>query len=135
MNIKFANGKNFEYLNAVETEEYYNGASRRTLTFEAEVGDIGVDELNGILSDENNTKSITLTGDEVAVTDAEGNPTGEYTRAVNIYDGYVLKCKCGIENKLVQAETPETAAVYADRIIFKLAKRTYIEEMLHRLGL
>ena len=135
MNIKFLNGTNFNYLNAVETEEYYNGASRRTLTFEAEVGVIGVDELNGILSDENNTKSITLTGAEVAVTDAEGNPTGEYTRAVNIYDGYVLKCKCGIENKLVQAETPETAAVYADRIIFKLAKRTYIEEMLHRLGL
>ena len=72
---------------------------------------------------------------DIKITDENGNPTGETTRAVNIYDGYVLKCKCGIENKLVQAETPETAAVYADRIIFKLAKRTYIEEMLHRLGL
>ena len=135
MNIKFLNGTNFEYLNAVETEEYYNGASRRTLAFEAEVGVIGVDELNGILSDENNTKSITLTGDEVAILDENGNPTGETTHAVNICDGYVLKCRCGIENKLVQAETPETPAVYADRLVFKLAKRTYIEEMLHRLGL
>ena len=135
MNIKFLNGTNFSYLNAVETEEYYNGASRRTLAFEAEVGVIGVDELNGILSDENNTKSITLTGDEVAILDENGNPTGETTHAVNICDGYVLKCRCGIENKLVQAETPETPAVYADRLVFKLAKRTYIEEMLHRLGL
>ena len=135
MNIKFLNGTNFSYLNAVETEEYYNGASRRTLTFEAEVGVIGVDELNSILSDENNTKSITLTGDAVAIPDENGNPTGETTRAVNIYDGYVLKCRCGIENKLVQAETPETPAVYADRLVFKLAKRTYVEEMLHRLGL
>lgn len=135
MNIKFLNGTNFEYLNCVETEEYYNGASRRTLTFEAEVGIIGVDELNSILSDENNTKSITLTGDEVAILDENGNPTCETTRAVNIYDGYVLKCRCGVENKLVQAETPETPAVYADRLVFKLAKRTYVEEMLHRLGL
>ena len=135
MNIKFLNGTNFNYLNAVETEEYYNGASRRTLTFEAEPGVIGVDALNAVLSDEANTKSITLTGDEVAILDEQGNPTGKYTRAVNIYDGYVLKCKCGIENKLVQVETTETAAVYADRIIFKLAKRTYIEEQLKNLGL
>lgn len=28
MNIKFANSTNFEYLNALETEEYYNGAAR-----------------------------------------------------------------------------------------------------------
>ena len=135
MNIKFLNGTDFGYIRAVETEEYYNGASRRTLTFEAASDAVSVDELNAVLSDEENTKSITLTGDEVAVLDSEGNPTGEVTKAVNIYDGYVLKCRCGIENKLVQPETPESAAVYVDRIIFKLAKRTYIEEMLHRLGL
>ena len=135
MNIKFLNGTNFSYLNAVETEEYYNGASRRTITFEAEVGGVGVDELNGILSEENNTKSFTLTGDAVAILDENGNSTGETTHAVNICDGYVLKCRCGIENKLVAEETPETPAVYADRLVFKLAKRTYIEEMLHRLGL
>ena len=135
MNIKFLNGTNFEYLNAVETEEYYNGASRRTLTFEAEVGIIGVDELNSILSDENNTKSFTLTGDAVAILDENGNPTGETSQAVNIYDGYVLKLKCGIEPKLLQAETPEAPAVYADRLVFKLGKRTYIEEQLRKLGL
>ena len=119
MNIKFANGTNFEYLNALETEERYNGSSRRTLTFECEVGVIGVDELNNLLNDEKNTIMIELSSNEVT----------------NIHEGYVLKLKCGIENKLIQAETPETPAVYEDRLIFKLGKRTYIEEQLHKLGL
>ena len=135
MNIKFANGTNFEYLNALETEEYFNGASRRTLTFECAVGVISVDELNTLLSNETNTASLTLTGDAIAVLDADGNPTGETTQAVTIYDGYVLKLKCGIENKLITAETPDAAAAYADRLVFKLGKRTYIEEQLHKLGL
>ena len=119
MNIKFLNGINLEYLNALETEEYYNGASRRTITFECAVGTISVDELNTVLSGEANTQSIELSNGDVT----------------NIYDGYVLKLKCGIENKLITAETPETAAVYEDRLIFKLGKRTYIEEQLKKLGL
>lgn len=135
MNIKFANGTNFEYLNALETEEYYNGASRRTLSFECEVGAISVDALNTLLNDEKNTTKITLTGDTVELLDEEGNPTGETSQAVNIYDGYVLKLKCGIEPKRIKAETPEAPAVYEDRLVFKLGKRTYIEEQLKRLGL
>lgn len=119
MNIKFNNGTNFEYLEAFETEEYYNGASRRTLTFEAEVGVIGVDELNTVLSKETNTQTIELSNNEIT----------------NIYDGYVLKLRCGIENKLIAAETPETPAIYEDRLVFKLGRRTYIEEQLHNLGL
>lgn len=119
MNIKLKNGTDFEYLNAVETEEYFNGSNRRTLTFECGTEVISVDELNTLLNDEKNTETITLSNGEVT----------------NIYDGYVLKLKCGIENRLVQAETPEAAAVYADRIVFKLGKRTYIEEQLRRLGL
>lgn len=119
MNIKFANGRNFEYINAVETEEYYNGASRRTLTFECAVGVIGVDELNTLLSNEANTATIELSNGDVT----------------NIYDGYVLKLKCGIEPKLIQSETPEAPAVYEDRLVFKLGKRTYIEEQLKKLGL
>lgn len=119
MNIKFANGTNFEYLEALETEEYFNGASRRTLTFECEVGVIGVDELNTVLSNETNTATITLTNEDVT----------------NIYDGYVLKLKCGVENRLIKEETAESPAVYEDRLVFKLGKRTYIEEQLKKLGL
>jgi len=129
MIIKFNNGTNFEYLNALETEEYYNGSSRRTLTFECAVGVISVDMLNAILSNEANTASIVLTGDPVMQED------GTTTAPQNIYDGYVLKIKCGIENKLVQLETPETPAVYEDRLVFKLGKRTYIEQALKNLGL
>lgn len=119
MNIKFLNEINFEYLNALETEEYFNGASRRTLTFECEVEAIGIDELNKLLSNEANTQSIELSNEDIT----------------NIYDGYVLKLKCGIENQLIYAETPEAPAVYEDRLVFKLGKRTYIEEQLKKLGL
>ena len=119
MNIKFANGTNFEYLEAFETEEYFNGASRRTLTFDCAVGVISIDELNTLLSNEENTASIELSNEGIT----------------NIYEGYILKLKCGIEPKLVSLETPEAAAVYEDRLVFKLGKRTYIEEQLHRLGL
>ena len=129
MNIKFANGTNFEYLNALETEEYYNGASRRVLSFECEADTILIDTLNKILSNEANTASIVLTGDPTT------QPDGSTITPQNIYDGYVLKIKCGIENKLVQAETPESPAVYADRLVFKLGKRTYIEQALKNLGL
>ena len=119
MNIKFANGTNFEYLNALETEQFYNGASRRTLSFEAAVGAISVDTLNTILNNEANTKVIELSNGDVT----------------NIYDGYVLKMEVGVKPILVQAETPESAAVYQDRLVFKLGKRTYIEEALKKLGL
>jgi hypothetical protein len=121
MNVKFTNGKIVEYLDALETEERYEGANRRTLTFECEPDAIGIDELNRVLSDEANTATLELTNKEANIT--------------NIYEGYVLKLKLGIERKLVQAETPNTPAVYADRLVFKLGKRTYIEEALKKLGL
>ena len=121
MKIRLSNGKEFEYLIAFETEEYFNGSSRRTLTFECDKNAVSVDELNSVLSNEDNLKDITLINEE--------------TDTFNIYDGYVLKLKCGIENKLITSETPDTQAVYEDRLIFKLGKRTYIEEQLKRLGL
>lgn len=119
MNIKFANGTKFEYLNALETEQFYNGSSRRTLTFECEVGVISIDTLNKLLNNESNTLSIELSNGDVT----------------NIYDGYVLKLEVGVKPIIVQAETPEAPAVYEDRLIFKLGKRTYIEEQLRKLGL
>ena len=120
MNIKFLNGTEFEYIDAVETEEYFNGSNRRTITFECKADAISIDTLNSVLNDEDNTKSITLENAEENVT--------------NIYDGYVLKLKCGVENREVKSETPDMPAVYADRLVFKLGKRTYIEEQLKKLG-
>ncbi len=120
MKIKFTNGTEFEYIDALETEEFYNGASRRTITFECAKNAISIDELNAVLSNETNTESIQLINETENIT--------------NIYDGYILKLKCGIEKQLTKAETSENPAIYEDRLIFKLGKPTYIENQLKKLG-
>lgn len=121
MTIKFTNGKAMPYIEAFEGEEYFNGTNRRVLTVYCKKNTISVDELNDILTDEKNTAEITLSNEEMGVS--------------NVYDGYVLKLKVGMEQYFVSGETPEAPAVYEDRIVFKLGKRTYIEEQLKRLGL
>lgn len=128
LKINIANTE-IEYLSALETEEFFNGSSRRTLTITCAPDTISIDALNALLTEEN-LASVTLVNTS-AGTDEEGN---ELT-VTNVYDGYVLKLSCGIRNELVQSETPDSAAVYADRLVFKLGKRTYIEEQLHKLGL
>ena len=117
----FANNKTLPYLTAIETEEYYNGASRRTLCFTCEKDAMGLDVLNNLLSTEANVQNIKLTNSE--------------TGAENIYTGYVMKAEIGIKNTLLAPETEETPAQYADRLCCKLCKRTYIEQQLARLGL
>lgn len=128
LKINIANTE-FEYLNALETEEFFNGSSRRTLTITCAPDAISLDALNALLTEEN-LSSVTLVNTS-AGTDDEGNAL----TVTNVYDGYVLKLSCGIRNELVQTETPDRAAVYEDRLVFKLGKRTYIEEQLHKLGL
>lgn len=128
LKIKIANTE-FEYLDALETEQYYNGASRRTLTVTCAADAIGLDELNALLV-ESNLASITMHNDCVGK-----DENGKVITATNIYEGYVLKLECGIKATKVQEESPDAAAVYADRLVFKLGKRTYIEEQLHKLGL
>ena len=110
----------FEAEGAVEKEELYNGSFRRVLTVTCLPDAIGIDALNAVLT-EKNLASIVIADTE--------------TGAANIYDGYVLKLACGIQNTLVQRETPTTPALYEDRLIFKVGMRTYIEEQLHKLGL
>lgn len=114
------NNTEIEYLNALETEEFYNGASRRTLTVTCEANAASVDALNALLT-EQNLHSFTMANDELDVS--------------NVYEGYVLKLECGIRQEKITEETPETPALYADRLVFKLGRRTYIEEKLHQLGL
>lgn len=118
--------ENIQYLDAVETEEFFNGSSRRTITVTCEATAISIDKLNSLLTEEN-LKSITMTNDEI--TNSDGS------NLTNIYDDYVLKLSCGIQNVLVENDTPDSAAKYKDRLIFKIGKRTYIEEQLHKLGL
>lgn len=121
LKLKFANNTEVVYLEALETEEYFNGSSRRTLSVTCAEDAISVDSLHTILTNETNTATITMTNTE---DDAE-----------NVYTGYVLELACGIQSVLVRAETPESAAVYENRLVFKLGKRTYIEQQLKSLGL
>lgn len=114
LKVKFANTAEIEYLTALETEEYWNGSARRTLKIECSVDAIDVDSLNKILSNETNIATITLTNTEEQIS--------------NIYDGYVLKMKVGIEPALIAPEAASAEAVYEDRLVFKMGKRTYTEE-------
>ena len=119
LKIKIGN-TTFEYLEALETEEFFNGSSRRTITVTCNPNVISIDELNALLVEEN-LSNIVMENEE--------------SNIVNYYDGYVLKLLCGIQNKLIQAESLEAPAVYEDRLVFKIGKRTYIEQKLHELGI
>lgn len=116
LKIRFANGTEVLYTAAVETEEYFNGASRRTLTFDIARDAIGLDALDALCT-EDNCKKLELINEDEGIT--------------NIYEGYVLKLKLAVEPVLVDAEKQ----TYEDRVKLKLGKRTYIEEQLHLLGI
>ncbi len=127
--ITFANGFNMDYLQAFETEEYYNGANRRTLTFTCSKDAIGMDALNTLISNEANVQDIELHVHE------DATKLQKEVNAANIYSGYVLKLTCGMEQRMVSTETTEAPAKYEDFIVFKLGKRTYTEEALHKMGI
>lgn len=107
--IKIANTE-FEYLSAYETSENYNNEMRRTLTVTCEAGVIGLTELNALLT-KDNLASIELSNDEFGITD--------------YCDGYTIKLECGIKRVLMQAESHDGAAVYEDRLVFKLGRINY----------
>ena len=116
LKIKFVNGKEQAYLDAIETEEYYNGSSRRTLTFEIARDAANLEELDALCTEENLVK-LELTNEEESIT--------------NIHEGYVLKLRLGLEQKLINRD----ANAYKEYILLKLGKRTYIEEKLYQLGI
>lgn len=120
LKIKFANGSEQEYSSALETEEYWNGSNRRTLTFEIARNTANLENLDKLCTEEN-LAQLELTNEEIGIT--------------NFYNGYVLKLKLGIEQVLTNSETPDSPATYEDKIILKLGKRTYIEQQLHNLNI
>lgn len=121
MTIIFANGQQVPYLEAIETEEYWGGSNRRTLTFTCVADAVSVDALNTILNDAANTAALSLVNEELGVT--------------NLYEGYTLKLKVGVEPVQTKPDAPDAPAAYVDRLVFKLGKPTYIEAQLARLGL
>lgn len=136
MKAVFGNGAEVTYLDAIETEEYWGGSSRRTLTFACAADAISVDALNTILSDTANTETLALHGTiPTERQDADGQTVVAETPVTNIYEGYTMKLKVGVEKELTQHESPQSAAVYTDRLVFKLGRPTYIEQQLAALGL
>ena len=119
--VKFANGTEIEYL-SVKTEgtEFYNNAQREVLHFELARDAANLEELDVLLSNEENLETIKLVED------------GE---VVNTLSDYLIKMKLAVEPVLVEAETAEAPARYEDRIIFKLGMLTYMEKQLRKLGL
>ena len=135
MKIIFKNGAELTYLDAIETEEYWGGSSRRTLTFTCEADAVSIDALNTILSDAGNTQTLELTGFITVQQNQDGNVVEVQAPVTNIYDGYTLKLAVGIDKVLVQQESPDSAAVYADRLVFKLGRPTFIEQQMAKLGI
>ena len=119
MKIRFNNGTEVPYIEAINENGYMNGVNRQVLSVHIAKGVIGVDELDAILSDENNTQHIELIGDEVT----------------NVFDDYILKNKVGVEKVLIENETPDAPTLYEERIVFELGRLTYIEKRLKSLGL
>lgn len=107
--IKFANGTEVPYVEALETEERYNGSSRRTLTFEMNE-ETNVQELSDLCTEEN-CAVLELINTKLGVT--------------NVYDDYILKLACG--NKMEYS--PEDNAT-RQIVELKLGKRTFVEKAL-----
>ena len=128
MRAIFGNNAEVTYLDAIETEEFWGGSSRRTLTFTCAADAVSIDALNAILSDTANTETLALQGAVVT-------PEGKEQAVTNLYEGYTMKLSVGIDSVLVQPESPDSAAVYADRLVFKLGRLTFIEQQLAKLGL
>ena len=102
----------FEYLKAIEKAEYFDDVKRRTLTVTCAQDAIDLTVLNSLLSAEN-LASIQLYNDEQGVTD--------------YFDGYTIKLAVGIVREQVEPEDDASAAVYADRIVFKLGRVNFRE--------
>ena len=58
MKLKFANNIIINYLYYNENEEYYNGSARRMIQFNCDPSVMSVDELNKLLSNEENIKQL-----------------------------------------------------------------------------
>lgn len=123
MKIIFNNGTELEYTFALKSNEFYNNAKRECIAVKCDSATVSLDALNTILSDEANLETITLVGE------ADGQEIRE------ILSNYVIKMELALKPEIVEAETSESEAVYAEVINFKLGARTYIEQQLHNLGL
>lgn len=121
MKVIFTNGKEVNYIEAIETSAFYENANRRMLEFKLEKDAISLSELNEILSNEENLTRLHLVNEE--------------ENAENYYDDYQIKMELSVRT-IPTGEFDESGEeIKAERVIFKLGKLTYIEKKLKELGL
>ena len=135
MKVILGNGEEIAYLEAAEREEYCVGSNRHTLTFLCAADAISLDVLNAILSDAANTETLVLVESTIMEEVRDGELVTTEIPETNTCEGYTMKLNVGIEKVMVQPETPDSAAVYADRLVFKLGRPTFIEQQLAKLGI
>ena len=113
-----------QYLRAFEEPQYWDNANRRSLRFECAADAISLDELDKLLSVEENCKTLTLTNDGAPMSEAEQqtDPT------TNIYSDYCIKGRCSKEPVLVGNDEDTNAEIYEDRIVFMLYRKTPTEK-------
>lgn len=113
-----------QYLRAFEEPQYWDNANRRSLRFECAADAISLDELDKLLSVEENCKTLTLTNDGAPMSEAEQqtDPT------TNIYSDYCIKGRCSKEPVLVGNDEDTNAEIYEDRIVFVLYRKTPTEK-------
>ena len=113
-----------QYLRAFEEPQYWDNANRRSLRFECAADVISLDELDKLLSVEENCKTLTLIND--------GAPMSEFEQqtdpTTNIYSDYCIKGRCSKEPVLVGNDEDTNAEIYEDRIVFLLYRKTPTEK-------
>lgn len=113
--LKLGDGFEQEYAKAaIETEEYYNGASRRTLTFEFDPDKVNLNTLRAHCTEEN-LQTVELENTEMDVSET--------------YEGYVLRLE--LTEKSVQADPESTE--YVNVVMLKIGKRTPSEASLAKI--
>ncbi len=111
MKIKFKNGLELQHLVAIETEEFYDNAQRRTLTVNFNPQIVSFEELNNAATFEN-TKSLEFSSDE----------SGEVQKQA--FEDYCIKISVKLHTENEQ-----------EVLTLKLGKLTVIEKQLLALGL
>lgn len=115
--IKLADGSELEPLSILGKKMNIQGQTRDVLQFVFS-GDTDMSFLDETFSDAN-CAEITILDDENIVQ--------------GVFKQYGIRDELKKENVVVQEETPETAAVYEERIFISMAQKTYTEITLSNL--
>lgn len=112
---------------AIQCEDFYlesdfwNNANRPIAVFMFDPSNVSVDTLNTVISDEVNTNLIIV---QRAV--EESAP-----QLVTELEKHNLKVSIILQPVLISEETPDAPAEFQDKIVLRLARRTYTEQYIH----